>query len=47
MSVSSDIRSRIFEALKHAGIEIPFPQRDLHLKSGIVAVPPADDDGAA
>jgi small-conductance mechanosensitive channel len=32
------IRSRlyfaIFEALKEAGIEIPFPQRDLHLRSG-------------
>jgi small-conductance mechanosensitive channel len=32
------IRSRlyfaIFEALKAAGIEIPFPQRDLHLRSG-------------
>jgi small-conductance mechanosensitive channel len=32
------IRSRlyfaIFAALKEAGIEIPFPQRDLHLRSG-------------
>jgi len=33
------IRSRIyfalFDALKEAGIEIPFPQRDLHVRSGI------------
>jgi small-conductance mechanosensitive channel len=33
------IRSRlyfaIFAALKEAGIEIPFPQRDLHLRSGL------------
>ncbi len=42
------IRSRlyfaIFAALKEAGIEIPFPQRDLHLRSGFDLpgqVPPA------
>jgi potassium-dependent mechanosensitive channel len=33
------VRSRIyfalFKALKEAGIEIPFPQRDLHLRSGL------------
>jgi len=34
-----ELRSRlyftIFEELKKAGIEIPFPQRDLHIRSGI------------
>lgn len=34
--VSSELSVRIFAALKEAGIEIPFPQRDLHLRS----VPP-------
>ncbi len=29
----SDLHFTIFKALKHAGIEIPFPQRDLHIKS--------------
>lgn len=33
------VRSRLyfalFEALKQAGIEIPFPQRDLHIRSGL------------
>ena len=35
-SVSSDLHYAIFRALKNAGIEIPFPQRDLHVRS----VPP-------
>lgn len=29
-----------FEALKAAGIEIPFPQRDLHIRSGLVLPEP-------
>jgi potassium-dependent mechanosensitive channel len=32
--VASDIRFEIDGAFREAGIEIPFPQRDLHLKSG-------------
>jgi small-conductance mechanosensitive channel len=31
--VGSEVRTAIFAALKEAGIEIPFPQRDLHVKS--------------
>ena len=31
--VGSDLRFAIFKALKEAGIEIPFPQRDVHVKS--------------
>jgi small-conductance mechanosensitive channel len=31
--VESDLRFRIFSALREAGIEIPFPQRDLHIRS--------------
>ncbi len=33
MTVVSDINFSIVEAFKEAGIEIPFPQTDLHLKS--------------
>jgi small-conductance mechanosensitive channel len=33
VQVSSDLRVRISQALNEAGIEIPFPQRDLHLRS--------------
>lgn len=33
MSVASDINFSIVEAFKEAGIEIPFLQTDLHLKS--------------
>lgn len=32
--VQSNLYFRIFEALREEGIEIPFPQRDLHLRSG-------------
>ena len=33
LRVSSDLRVAMAQALKEAGIEIPFPQRDLHLRS--------------
>ncbi len=33
MNVKSDLAIGIFKALKEAEIEIPFPQRDLHLKT--------------
>jgi len=34
----SDLHFAIFKALKDAGIEIPFPQRDLHIKSDMTPV---------
>jgi small-conductance mechanosensitive channel len=33
--VRSNLYFAIFEELKAAGIEIPFPQRDLHIRSGL------------
>ena len=33
IKVKSDIMFEVFDALKEAGIEIPFPQQDLHLRS--------------
>jgi len=35
LSVASDLRFMILKALAEHNIEIPFPQRDLHLKSGV------------
>lgn len=32
--IASDLRYAIFRRLKEEGIEIPFPQRDLHIRSG-------------
>ena len=32
-AIKSDYYFKLFKAFKEAGIEIPFPQRDLHLKS--------------
>ncbi len=37
--VRSDLHFSIYKALKDAGITIPFPQRDLHIKEG-TAIPP-------
>jgi small-conductance mechanosensitive channel len=34
----SDLNFAIEEKLREAGIEIPFPQRDLHIRSGSVRV---------
>jgi potassium-dependent mechanosensitive channel len=33
VKIRSDLHVRVYEALQHAGIEIPFPQQDLHLRS--------------
>jgi small-conductance mechanosensitive channel len=43
LSVASELRIAVNRALKEAGIEIPFPQRDLHLRSvdGGVSFPSA------
>jgi small-conductance mechanosensitive channel len=40
LSVATDMRLKIFERFKEEGIEIPFPQRDLHIKL------PTGDDGS-
>ncbi|MEO5728048.1 MAG: mechanosensitive ion channel domain-containing protein [Byssovorax sp.] len=37
---TSDLRFAIDAAFREAGIEIPFPQRDLHLRSGLPAPSP-------
>ena len=34
VTVASDLRFAIWSALQEAGIVIPFPQRDLHMKDG-------------
>ncbi|MFF7395196.1 mechanosensitive ion channel domain-containing protein [Achromobacter sp. NPDC008082] len=33
IDIRSDLMTRMYDALREAGIEIPFPQRDLHLRS--------------
>ncbi len=40
--ISSDLYFAIFQAFRENGIEIPFPQRDLHLKSIRVPIPVAN-----
>lgn len=37
LDIQNDIRFAIYERFKEEGIEIPFPQRDLHIRSGDVA----------
>jgi small-conductance mechanosensitive channel len=43
--VRSALYFKIFEALRQAAIEIPFPQRDLHIRSGLQLLDTADDLG--
>jgi small-conductance mechanosensitive channel len=33
VKIRSDLHVRVYEALRHAGIEIPFPQQDLHVRT--------------
>jgi len=40
--VRSDLRFAIFKAFKDAGVQIPFPQRDLHIRSEGISENPAD-----
>ncbi|KFB09771.1 mechanosensitive ion channel family protein [Nitratireductor basaltis] len=42
LEVQNDIRFAIIEAFEKEGIEIPFPQRDLHLRGGFVVAPKED-----
>ncbi|NNE19087.1 MAG: hypothetical protein HKN10_11480 [Myxococcales bacterium] len=44
LDVPSAIHVAIDEALKEAGIEIPFPQRDLHLRGMPEGFTDADTD---
>jgi small-conductance mechanosensitive channel len=37
LAVQNDIRFAIYECFKEEGIQIPFPQRDLHLRTGGLA----------
>ena len=37
--VRSEINLAIWRAFKKAGITIPYPQRDIHIKSGTAALP--------
>jgi small-conductance mechanosensitive channel len=39
MSISSNIRFKINDAFRQSGVVIPFPQRDLHLRSGMINDP--------
>jgi small-conductance mechanosensitive channel len=45
LSTVSDLHFAIFRRFREAGIEIPFPQRDIHIKSAPAAAaePPEDD----
>jgi small-conductance mechanosensitive channel len=42
-NVRSELNRAIWQAFKRAGITIPYPQRDLHIKSGVTAIAPPDE----
>src|ERR1043166_2838745 len=41
----SDLNFAIEEKLREAGIEIPFPQRDVHIRSGVLRIEKAEPNG--
>jgi len=41
-SVMSDLRFAVFKRFREEGVEIPFPQRDIHLRSSDVNMTPFD-----
>ncbi|MCB0192011.1 MAG: mechanosensitive ion channel [Anaerolineae bacterium] len=41
--VTNEIREMVWDAFAEHGIEIPFPQRDLHIRGGVVATPSEND----
>ena len=43
--IRSDLYFEVFRAFKEHGIEIPFPQRDLHIRSVHAAIPVAESAG--
>ncbi len=45
ITVASDLRFAMYKGLREAQIEIPFPQRDLHIRSS--AVPLGDPAASA
>ncbi|MDH3279944.1 MAG: mechanosensitive ion channel [Gammaproteobacteria bacterium] len=45
LRITSNIRYKIKHAFKEAGIEIPFPQRDIHVRSGAADLAPVRDSG--
>ncbi|MCB1958296.1 MAG: mechanosensitive ion channel [Rhodocyclaceae bacterium] len=46
-NVRTDINLAIWRSFKAAGITIPYPQRDVYIKSSPPTVPPPGDSGAA
>ena len=46
LSVRTELRFMIFKALAQAGIEIPFPRRDIHIKSGALTDPAPQAEAA-
>ena len=47
LAIQNDIRFAIYDRFKEEGIEIPFPQRDLHIRTGDVVASPAANKEAA
>jgi potassium efflux system protein len=44
--LTSDLRYSIWDTFARRNIEIPFPQRDVHLRSGVALLQPAPPNGS-